>query len=58
MNRIMNFKNERKALWEQTKAFLNRNRDPKTGMVSADAVQQYDRMVAQIRRLGDEIKRL
>ena len=58
MNRIMNFKNERKALWEQTKAFLDRNRDPKTGMVSADAVQQYDRMVAQIRRLGDEIKRL
>ena len=38
MNRIMNFKNERKALWEQTKAFLDRNRDPKTGMVSADAV--------------------
>ena len=43
MKSIMNLKNERKALWEQTKAFVDKNRDPKTGLVNAAAVEQYNR---------------
>ena len=57
MKSIMDLKIERKALWEQTKAFVDKNRDPKTGLVNAAAVEQYNRMVAQIRQLGDEITR-
>jgi HK97 family phage major capsid protein len=53
----MDLKNERKALWEQAKAFDEKNRDPRTGLVNATAVEQYDRMVAQIRQLADEIAR-
>ena len=44
MKTIMELKNERKALWEQTKAFLDRKRDPNTGLVPSDAVEQYNRM--------------
>lgn len=43
MKSIMDLKNERKALWEQTKAFVDKNRDPKTGLVNAAAVEQYNR---------------
>ena len=40
MKSIMDLKNERKALWEQTKAFVDKNRDPKTGLVNAAAVPE------------------
>lgn len=57
MKTIMDLKNDRKVLWEQTKALLDRSRDPKTGLVFADAVAQYNRMVAQIQQIGNEITR-
>ncbi len=57
MKNIMDLKNDRKDIWEQTKAFIERNRDPKTGLVPADAVAQYNRMVEQIRLIGAEITR-
>ena len=57
MSKIMELRNKRNTLWEQTKAFLEEHRDEK-GMVEASAVEQYDRMTADVKALGDEIKRL
>ena len=57
MNRIQNLRNERSALWEQAKAVLERNRDKNTGLVSAEGVEQYNRITAQIKQYGDEIAR-
>ena len=53
----MELRNKRNALWEETKAFLEEHRDEK-GMVEASAVEQYDRMTADVKALGEEIKRL
>ena len=57
MTTIMELRNKRNALWEETKAFLEEHRDEK-GMVEASAVEQYDRMTADVKALGEEIKRL
>lgn len=57
MNKIMDLRNKRNALWEQTKAFLEEHRDA-NGMVEKSAVEQYDKMTADVRALGVEIKRL
>ena len=57
MNKIMELRSKRSDLWEQTKAFLETHRN-KNGMVDASAVEQYDRMTAEVKALGDEIKRL
>ena len=57
MNEIIDLRNKRNALWEQTKAFLEEHRG-ENGLVAANAVEQYDRMVADVKALGDEIKRL
>lgn len=57
MKTIMQLRNERSALCEQAKAVLERNRDPKTGLVSAEGVEQYNRITAQIQQYGDEITR-
>ena len=57
MNKIMELRNKRNQLWEQTKAFLEEHRD-ENGMVEASAVEQYDRMGADVKALGVEIERL
>lgn len=57
MNKIIDLRNKRNALWEQTKAFLEEHRG-ENGLVVADAVEQYDRMAAEVKALGDEIARL
>ena len=57
MSKIMELRNKRTALWEQTKAFLEDHRD-ENGLVAKDAVEQYDRMAADVRALGAEIERL
>lgn len=57
MNKIMELRNKRNTLWEQTKSFLEDHRD-ENGMVEASAVEQYDKMTADVKTLGDEIKRL
>ena len=57
MSKIIELRNKRNTLWEQTKAFLEEHRDS-NGLVAADAVEQYDKMAADVKALGDEIKRL
>ena len=57
MNKIFDLRNKRNTLWEKTKNFLEENRD-ENGLVPASALEQYDRMTADVQALGDEIKRL
>lgn len=57
MNKIMELRNKRNALWEQTKAFLEEHRD-ESGLVEASAVEQYEKMAADVKALGAEIARL
>ena len=57
MNKIMELRNKRNALWEQTKAFLEAHRDD-NGLVEASAVEQYEKMAADVKSLGAEIARL
>ena len=57
MNKILELRNKRNTLWEQTKAFLEEHRG-ENGMVEASAVEQYNKMTADVKALGDEIQRL
>ena len=57
MSKIIELRNKRNTLWEQTKAFLEEHRD-QNGLVAADAVEQYNKMAADVKALGDEITRL
>ena len=57
MNKILDLRTKRAALWEQTKNFLESNRG-ENGLVSAEAVEQYNKMAGDVKALGDEIKRL
>ena len=57
MNKIIELRNKRNALWEQTKAFLEEHRD-ENGLVEASAVEQYNKMAGDVKALGEEIKRL
>ncbi len=57
MNKIMELREKRNTLWEQTKNFLEAHRD-ENGLVPASSLEQYDKMTADVKSLGDEIKRL
>ena len=57
MNKILELRNKRNTLWEQTKNYLEEHRD-ENGLVPASALEQYDKMTADVQKLGDEIKRL
>lgn len=57
MSKILELRNKRNTLWEQTKAFLEEHRD-ESGLVAAEAVEQYNKMAADVKALGDEITRL
>lgn len=57
MSKILDLRNKRNNLWEQTKAFLEEHRG-ENGLVAADAVEQYNKMAADVKALGDEIQRL
>jgi HK97 family phage major capsid protein len=57
MNKILELRNKRNTLWEQTKNFLEEHRD-ENGLVPASALEQYEKMTADVQALGDEIKRL
>ena len=57
MSKILELRNKRNTLWEQTKAFLEEHRDA-NGLVEASAVEQYEKMANDVKALGDEIKRL
>ena len=57
MSKIMELRSKRNTLWEQTKAFLEKHRG-ENGLVEASAVEQYDKMAAEVQALGAEIERL
>ena len=57
MSKIIELRNKRNTLWEQTKAFLEEHRN-ENGLVEASAVEQYNKMAADVKALGDEIQRL
>ena len=57
MNKILELRNKRNTLWEQTKNYLEEHRD-ENGLVPASALEQYDKMTADVQALGSEIKRL
>ena len=57
MSTILDLRNKRANLWEQTKAFLEEHRDA-NGLVAADAVETYNQMVADVQALGSEIERM
>ena len=57
MNKIMELRNKRNNLWEQTKSYLEEHRG-ENGLVEASAVEQYNRMAADVQALGAEIERL
>jgi HK97 family phage major capsid protein len=55
--KIIELRKKRAELWEKTKNFLEEHRDG-NGMVDAASLEQYDKMTADVKALGDEIKRL
>ena len=57
MNKIMELRNKRNTLWEQTKTFLEEHRG-ENDLVEASAVEQYNKMAGEVKALGDEIARL
>ena len=57
MSTILELRNKRANLWEQTKAFLEDHREA-NGLVAADAVETYNKMVADVQALGVEIERM
>ncbi len=57
MSKILELRNKRASLWEQTKNFLEEHRG-ENGLVEASAVEQYDKMASDVLALGKEIERL
>lgn len=55
--KIIELRKKRADLWERTKNFLEEHRNG-NGMVDAASLEQYDKMTADVKALGDEIKRL
>ena len=47
MSKILELRNKRNKLWEQTKAFLEEHRD-ENGLVAKEAVEQYDKMAKDV----------
>ncbi len=57
IKKIQELRNKRNSLWEQAKKFLAEHRD-ENGLVSADDLEYYDNMTAEVKALGDEIQQL
>ena len=57
MSKIIELREKRNTLWNQTKNFLEEHRD-ENGLVAAEFVDQYDRMSGEVASLGAEIERL
>ena len=57
MSKILELRNKRNTLWEQTKNFLEQHRG-ENGLVASDAVEQYNKMAQEVKDLGAEIERL
>lgn len=57
MNKIIELRAKRNTLWEQAKNYLEDHRD-ENGVVSASDLEQYDKLTAEVKKLGEEIKSL
>ena len=57
MNKILELREKRAALWDSTKAFLDSKRDDK-GLLSGEDTATYEKMEADVVNLGKEIDRL
>lgn len=57
MSTIIELRNKRNSLWEQTKNFLEEHRDA-NGLVAAEFVDEYNKRVNDVQALGAEISRL
>jgi len=57
MSTILELRAKRANLWEQTKSYLEDHRG-ENGLVAADAVETYDKMVAEVQSMGVEIERM
>lgn len=57
MSKILELREKRASLWEQTKSFLDSKRNDK-GIVSPEDTATYEKMEADVVNLGKEIERL
>lgn len=57
MSKILEMRSKRNKLWEDAKNYLETHRGAE-GLLSAENVAEYDKMVNEVKALGDEIKRL
>ena len=57
MSKIIELREKRATLWEQTKAFLDSKRNEK-GLISAEDTTTYEKMETDVVALGKEIERL
>lgn len=57
MNMLTQLREKRNRLWNETKEFLAQHRD-ENGMVPAEYLEVYDKMASDVKKLGEEIKRL
>jgi hypothetical protein len=57
MNKILELREKRAQLWENTKLFLDNKRN-ENGILSAEDTVQYEKMEADVVNLGKEIDRL
>lgn len=57
MNMIPILRDKRNQLWEQAKTFLADHRD-ENGLVPDEYLAAYDKMTSDVKKIGEEIKRL
>ncbi|MBT3273393.1 MAG: phage major capsid protein [Spirochaetales bacterium] len=57
MSKILELREKRAKLWEETKAFLDSKRDDK-GLICAEDTATYEKMETDVVNLGKEIERL
>lgn len=57
MDKILELREKRAKLWEQTKAFLDSHRD-KDGLISPEDTETYNKMETDVVNMGKEIDRL
>ena len=55
MNKILELRAKRNILWEQAKNYLEDHRD-ENGVVSTPDLEQYDKLTAEVKKLGEEIR--
>ena len=57
MNEILSMREKRAKLWDATKAFVESRKDA-NGTLSAEDTATYEKMEADVVRMGKEIERL